>query len=334
MKNTKLIYVFLTICVTACGPQLPKRPDTNANTEESAISALKNGAARARECSTQKLAMVNEHEELLRAVIKTFKQPIGQSKSNAQPIQINLKPLAEKYYNRQPDAELDDDIVGIYTSDKFKSLIQDTRIWLTQLSENESLLNNLLETPKVLKEESGVHLADIIFMISKDRDKREVLLSTAKTALCDKVSDENIVDALNSYQVFSEIGPKAFLILKSKLRKTLKALVKQDLKTPASVIEFISLASNSVPKADMTSAICSLDNLDEYEPIFNLLTLLLEAPKDPKESRKLVTLSNFALKFYSMSESNQCTGTSYESIHNENLKDFLLAIADLLVQES
>lgn len=317
-----VLIVLLAGCGGAEFSKFGPKPVESA--ENSIIEGARAAAKAAYQCKEQRLALVDENEAMVRSLITQIKASLPKT-GDTLPT-VSLKTLAEEYYTRPPDANLAQDMKGILTSEGFKTMLRETAEFIEQIANNNGIMADLMGIHASLGKTPGDKIAEIITLLAEDASKRNRVLGVIKTAQCETASNENIVDALMSLELAIDLGPKAFFLIRSPLKKHAKSLSKANLSIPNSLKKFLELAQGLVPQQD----ICSVDNLDAYQKYFELAVTLLKVPQNPKEPRPLRVLLNTVMKFHTMENSNDCKGLSYDDITQENFRNSLLSIAKII----
>ncbi len=318
-------YIALVVLLAGCGDaKFSKLDKPTKSAEDSILEGVKKTAASAYQCKEQRLALIHENEGLVRSLITQFKNTLPKNDGNVP--KIDLKPLAEQYYERAPDADLVDDICGILTSQGFKTVLQETAELIEQVANNNNVMANIMGIHNSLGKKPGDKIAEMVSMLAEDASKRDMLFGVAKTALCESASNENIVDALMSYSVLLELGQNALFLIGSPVKKHAKSLYNTKIAIPENLKKFVMLAQGIAPKQDF----CSMENLDAYQKHFQLAATLLKAPENPEQPRPLRTLLNTTMRLYTMADTNECKGLSYDSIQQEDLQETLFRLARIV----
>lgn len=328
----KLKYSYYTVFVfllAGCGgPQFSQpEPKPAVSTGASILEGIKQTAANSGQCSEQRTKLIAENENevvlknLIEELLKLAPKEIGETK-------IDIKTIAEAYYARPNDADPMSDIVGILTSNGFKTVLKETAILIEQVVNDKMIMDHLASIHADLNGKSGDKVAELLELLANDAQIRDTLLGLVKVE-CNNKTQKNLADLWLSPKIFlGKFGAKGIAVLMSdftvhahSLYKTLSAIT-----IHPDITKFKDLVMGIAPKPDF----CSINDLDAYQKHFELAAKLLQAPTDSKQLRPLRTVLNLLVRMWTMEEANSCTGFSYDELKQENLRDTLLMISGLI----
>lgn len=311
-------YLGFLLLLVGCGnAEFAKQEPMPAQPFEEMVSkSLEIFAKSSSNCQEQKLALIKKEKSLIQGVVGQVKE-IATSNSTT----LKVKTSHDQF----------EEIFQILTSDGFKTVVNQTADVIKTIGNNDAITTNLTAIRNDLTLEPGDRIAEIISMLASDPIKQNILLGAAHSALCDNLSEQDIIGTLLSPEVMWALGPNATYLMASPLAKHVKPLIfaVKQIKLPDELKEFIALAKDMMPKQD----ICSIENLDAYQKHLALALSLLKAGDKPDEPRPLRSFLNTLFRLYTMEESNQCTGISFDDLKKENVKNAFLMTSSFLSDE-
>lgn len=323
MKTKQNFYTLFLLLLMGCGNAKLSQSENKSNqsVEEMISKALEIYAQESPQCSVQKLALVKGNQSHVQRLVTQLK---GLSAPTA--AGLNMKALQN--YADTSESDQFHVIVQVLTGKSFKTVLMQSADLIKQVAKDSVIMTNLSGIHDDLGLEPGDRVAELLSMLATNQTQRQTLLQVTKLALCtETASEKTILDALQSPAVLWQLGPNGVYLLGSSLAhhaeplwKTMKALP-----IPKELTQFISLMKNMLPTGNM----CTLENLNAYAPHFEILAALL----DGQDQRPLKSLINMLFKVYTMEESNQCSGISFDDLKQEKIENAFLKIADFLSDE-
>jgi hypothetical protein len=284
--------------------------------EEIVSKSLEIFAKSGSNCQEQKLALVRKEKNLIQGLV-------GQVKEIAvsNPTAIKTKSNHNQF----------EEVFQILTSEGFKTVVNQTADVIKSIGNSDAIIANLTAIRDDLMLEPGDRIAEIISMLASDPIKQNILLGATHSALCDNLSDQDIIGTLLSPQVMWTLGPNATYLMASPLAKHIKPLILavKGISLPNELRDFITLAKDMMPKQD----ICSIENLEAYQKHFALALGLLKTSNNSTEPRPLRSFLNTLFKLYTMEDSNQCAGISFDDLKKENIQNAFFTVSNFLSDE-
>lgn len=311
-------YLGFLLLLTGCGnAQFTKQEAKPEQPFEEMVSkGLEIFAQSSNQCREQKLALVQKNKGLVQGIVTQIKN-IATSKTSS---------LKTKSNNDQFEM-----IFQILTSEGFKTVVNQSSDVIKTLGNNDVIMANLTAIRDDFSQEPGDRMAEIINLLASDTTKQDILLGAAHSALCDNLSEQDIIGVLLSPKVLWALGPNVTYLMASPLAKHVKPLVLalKQVNIPDELKEFIILTKDLMPKQD----ICSIENLDAYQKHFALALSLLKSSENQTEPRPLRSFINTLFRLYTMDESNQCSGISLDDLKKENIQNAFLMASSFLSDE-
>ncbi|MEI6804919.1 MAG: hypothetical protein WCK49_00240 [Myxococcaceae bacterium] len=315
----------LLILLTGCNNINQTEIKSKTYLEEVVTKSLEGFAANSSVCREEKVALVRKDKALIQNLVAQVK-----NLANSSPIAtLNIKSFSQ--YLDQSTADQIDMMFQILTSDGFRVVVGQTADLLRTVSTNDAILDNLTSVRDDLLSEPGDRISEIITSLASDRAKQDALLGAVKSATCNNPSETDLVGLLFTPQVLWELGANGTYLIASPLAQHARPLLLavQQLAIPDELAQFVAMVKDMLPKQD----ICLIDNLDAYQPHIALALSLFKASDTANEPRPLRSLVNVLFKLYTMEDSNQCSGTSFDDLTKQSIQDALTTTANFLSDE-
>lgn len=329
MKLQYSYYTAFVFLLMGCGGPRFSQPDPKpaVSTGASILEGIKQTAANSGQCSEQRTKLIAENENevvlknLIEELLKLAHNGIGDTK-------IDIKTVAEAYYARPSDADTTSDLVGILTSNGFKTVLKETANLIEQVANNDVIMGHLTAIHADLNGKPGDKVAELLELLANDAQIRDTLLGLVKVE-CNNKTQKNLADLWLSPKILlGTFGAKGLAVVMSDFTLHAHSLYKSvsAITIPLDLTQFKDLVMGIAPKPDF----CSINNLDAYQKHFELVATLLKAPADSTQSRPLKVALNLLVRMWTMEQANNCEGFSYDELKQENLKNTLLMISGLI----
>lgn len=316
----------LLILLTGCGNAEFTRYEKKAEQplEETVTKGLEVIATASPSCKDEKLAIVQKNKPIIQNLVTHIKNLVGGNT----PV-LNMKTM--KSYVDQPSDDQIDLIFQILASDGFRTVVSQSSDVIKTVALNDTIMTNLAAIRDDLLSEPGDRTAEIITTLASDPIQQSTFLGAARTALCDNPSEQDLLGTLLTPKVLWSLGPNGMYLLGSPLYQHAKPLLLaiRQLPIPDELSQFIDLVKQMLPKPN----ICTLDNLDAYQPHLALVLSLLKPQDNAADPRPLRSFINVVFKLYSMESSNQCSGTSFDDLKKETVQRAFLTVSNFMADD-
>lgn len=311
------------LLISSCNPHF--EPKESHPIEQVVSRGLENFAMASLECQSEKLDLVRQKKPVLQNLVTQLKNLNEKS-----PAGLNIKAL--RHYTNLSEGDQLDLIYQIITSQGFKTVVTQTGDFIKAMASNEIVLSNLEAIRDDFNQESGDRTAKLLTDLATNTTQQNILLATARSALCDNPSESDLLGAIFSPETLWKLGPNGVYLLNSDLKKHAVPLVKavQTVPIPEELGQFIGLMKEMMPSQD----ICNITTVEPYQKYFSFVANLIKVPDNSEDSRPLRTFLNVLFKLYSMEKSNQCSGSSFDDLKKEHFQNMLFKTAHFLADDT
>ena len=321
----KLISGFLLLVIGCSNAQFTQhKPQPSQPFEEMVSKGLEIFAESSKSCQEQKIALVKKDKSMIQNLV-------GQVKglTTGETPKVSLKGF--KTHFSLVDTDQFDMIYQILTNEGFQTVVSQTADVIKSVANNDIIIGNLTAIRDDLNLEPGDRIAEILNLLASDSARQEILLGAAHSALCENLSEQDIIGVLLSPKVLWTLGPNATYLLGSPLMKHAKPLFAavKKVSIPDELSQFVALVKDMMPKQN----ICSVTSLEPYQKHFELVLSLLKAGDTSNTTRPLRSFLNTLFRLYTMDESNQCAGMSFDDLKKENIQNAFLTLSNFLIDE-
>ncbi len=317
-----LLRVIALLLLVGCGkaPQFSKLEYQSSMTAEDTVQrALVGYAKNVSQCSSEMLALVDEHDSNTRALLASVKK-----------IKLAGSKIDPKKFQEQRK-----DLFQIFTSPDFAQVLRDSAVVLTNIANDDDFMTHVSGIHQsLLNKEDGDRLAEILALAVADPAKLQNFLEAGRTWLCEDYSQNDLLGfiyapktlwAIGGQHLLSNalylVGAGEFVPHSLWVQNKLSAL-----EIPPKLQEFMMLMKEMMPKNNL----CQVENLAAYESLFPLLYELFKTPEVGNAQRPLRKFANLMSKMYTMSIDNSCAGVAFDSLNKDDYRRVLLGIADFI----
>ncbi len=310
------------LLLVSCGkaPQFSKLDYQESMTAEDTVQrALVGYAKNTSQCTSEMLALVDEHNSDTRVLVASMKK---------------LKIVGSKLEPKKFEAQRKD-LFQIFTGTDFEQVLRDAAVVLTQIANDDELMTHIAGMHQsLLTKEDGDRLAEILALAVADPAKLQSFLEAGRTWMCDGYSQNDLLGFIYAPKTLWAIGGQHLLsnalYLVGAGQFVPHSLWVQNkfssLELPSKLQEFMMLMKEMMPK----NSICELENLAAYESVFPILYELFKTPEPGQVQRPLRKFANLVSKMHTMTADNSCSGVAFDSLTKDDYRRVLLGIADFI----